>query len=141
MGAGNFFFSRNVEASREVYVEYAELNEETFDAGTEIEWMDLIEVIQGFLPESFIKPEKPIFWKGEGVMIAYNNLVSVLIRDNDGLDATVGIVIEDDADYANLAYHHLDQYANQLFGYLGQQYELHVRTSAWTSGRYLSDAA
>ncbi|MBD3612945.1 MAG: hypothetical protein HUJ13_11165 [Hydrogenovibrio crunogenus] len=140
MGAGNFFFSRNVCDSEEVYVEYAAFDEEHYNDGTEFEWSDMIDNIQSILPQSFCSC-KPTFWAGEGVIIAYNNLVKIVIRDNDGFDATLGIVVEDGSDFENLAKRHLANYANVIFDQLSEMYELRVRACAWTSGAYISKKA
>jgi len=140
MGAGNFLFSKNVSFSEEVYVEYAFFDEELFQNGSEIEWLDMIKNIQSFLPKSFVSC-KPAFWSGEGVVVGYNNLVNIVVRDNDGCSATVGIVVEEGSDFENLARRHLPNYSKRIFNALSQMYELRVRGSAWTSGPYIGTAA
>lgn len=142
MGAGNFFFS-NVADSREVYVSYADLTEDAYMNGTEVQWLDLIVNVQSLLPDSFGKYDlaRPIHWHGGGVLVACNELASVVVRDNDGCTATVGVIIEEECEHPNLAQRHFDNYADALFEQLNGMYELFVRTSAWTSGRYIRQHA
>jgi hypothetical protein len=131
----------NVEAdSREVYVSYADLTEDAYMNGTEVQWLDLIVNVQSLLPDSFGKydlTQHPIRWHGGGVLVACNELASVVVRDKDGCTATVRVIIEEECEHLNQAMRHLDNYADALFEQLDGIYELFVGKSAWTSGRYI----
>jgi hypothetical protein len=137
MGAGNFFFSKNIKESRMVYVDYCESYDNQFES--ELQWEELKQEIVNLIPNSFnIHCESDSYrWTGEGELVAYNNLVNILIKDLDGCRAAVAVVIEDDSEYANLAYHHIDNYADKLFDKLSEYYNLRVRACAWTSSAYI----
>lgn len=148
MGAGVFYFSKQVLDSRQVHLDYADYEDEQGNPvmDTSMEWEDLVQTIQSLLPESFsysIRHDPNQYWQGEGECIAWNGHVSIVLHDNDGTSACLGVVVVDEfddyhrpANCSHLAVHYLKRFAPKFLDELSRLYQLRVRTSAWTTGLY-----
>jgi hypothetical protein len=148
MGAGVFYFSKQVLDSHQVHIDYAdyENDEGNPTTDTSMEWEYLIQNIQSLLPDSFsysMHHEPNQYWKGEGQCIAWNGHVSIVLHDNDGTSACLGVIVVDEfdgfskpANCEKLAVHYMRRFAPKLFDELSKSYSLRVRTSAWTTAAY-----
>ncbi len=145
MGIGVFYFSKQVLDSRQVHIDYADYEDEQGD--TTLEWNDLVCSIQSILPGSFFyrvdRDHPDPTWKGEGICIAWNGHVSIVLEDIDGTSACLAVVVSDDFDgqhralkHENLAVAYLHKFAPKFLDKLSQYYSLRVRTSGWTTEAY-----
>jgi hypothetical protein len=132
MGRGNYLPSQEMGDHEMVYVDGF------FDA---LEYRYLIQVIRDSLPKSFDENDKRLVHECEA--IASSALLDVCVADNEWSTAVFVVPAEGLVEYPskmNLAYHHLNPTARNLFKKLiDAGYTLSVRASAWTSGKYVSD--
>lgn len=147
MGAGNWIPNHAWNGAYEmVYVywpTFEDEEEEMLVFEMEWWWNDLRNDIQNLLPPSFqsINFTQRQYREPETI-VAENELLEVSIKDWNSYVA-IQVYIPDDEIYEdrdlslrNLAGHHLPKVAKRLFDGLEENgYELHIRTSAWTSCR------
>lgn len=135
MGAGNFI----LDDAKTVYI----LNEEIYpeDEDGQISYdsfylEDVVENILNVLPKSYYTSDG---WCEDGKVIAENGLYLIVTHGWEGYLA-VSVVPKDESEWGNnihsLAAHHLPARATAIFNELDEMYDLHIRCSAWTSGKY-----
>jgi hypothetical protein len=129
MGAGNYLPSREMGDHRLVYVD-GQFGEDEYQA--------LIDTIRASLPKSFDKENRWVVHNAK--VIARSTLLDVCVADNEWSEAVFLVPTEGLVEYPsemNLAYHHLDRLAENLFRKLKEAgYTLRVRSGPWTSGEY-----
>lgn len=143
MGVGNYFVTNG----RTVQVDHNQIYGEYIDGEHEFiedEWdythlfNNFLEIVGDQLPTGYEQVNKYDHHEGARI-IAENGFYTVQVKEWEGYVA-ISLVIKDDDEYEEgvhpLAKHHLDTRATTLFDKLATCYELRIRTSAWTSGKY-----
>jgi hypothetical protein len=102
-------------------------------------WDDLVASIKESLPDSFCKFrswEMPL--GHNGLIIAENDLVKVVLRNIDGCKAALAIVVPDNSKYPYFGLHHLESYATKLFDTLATNYDYSLtRPGALSDDNYV----
>jgi hypothetical protein len=152
MGVGNFY----LENAETIYIDHEAIygpylvDEDRFediehDFDYQLRYEDLIDSLTSLLSPTYdVEPSS--VWRHEGRMIAENNFYEIVIVDWQSYFA-VNVVLKDDDDYERgvhpLAEANHAKAATAFFDRIAAIYPDHVRqrSSAWTSSRYITNAA
>ena len=133
MGIGNYY----LDAAESVYIDKEEVYGEYYweDEFSEFSFFydDLISHILDALPPSFHKT-KCSWLDRERQLIAESGMFRISIVDWESY-FSLNVEVIDDIQCASLAKHHLHRTSSRIFDKLNQIYGLHIRCSAWTSGK------
>ncbi len=125
MSVSTFQFSEALE-SASVFIDYCDSFEdsEVADLLSRYRWDDLIANINENLPASFITFRRGVAaMEHNGMVIAQNNLVKVVLSDIDGRKGALALVVPDNSQYPYFGLHHLESYANKPFDALATHYD------------------
>jgi hypothetical protein len=125
MTAQNFRFTDTLEHEN-VVIQYCDLCEDSPVAQIISRYRrdDMIASIKESLPDSFYKYRSwEVSMAHNGLVIAENNLVKVVLRDINGFKAALAIVVPVNSKYPYFGLHHLESYATKLFDVLATKYD------------------